>query len=214
VVIIMRLLCAPLLSAAALFAACNPYNPDLGDTPFRCGTSDPVCPDGYRCVEHSSANRPCEPDDGTELPDGGGDTDSGLSACVPPLPDAELEPNENIADPYPTPIPPNTDFDLIGAAICSDSDVDVFRFVVDVTGKNGRLEMTYNAANGVLLLDMLNSTGVSIRAGTPTGGDNNKIRADVANLAQGTYFAQVKGMPGSRNTYNIKFIVQSGTLPP
>ena len=31
---------AALLAAAAL-AACNSYDPDLGDTPFRCGTDEP-----------------------------------------------------------------------------------------------------------------------------------------------------------------------------
>ncbi|HTM22222.1 MAG TPA: hypothetical protein VL172_17000, partial [Kofleriaceae bacterium] len=204
---------ALMLSTALAAAACNPYDPNLGSTPFRCGTSDPVCPDGYRCVEHSAANRLCEPDDGSQLADGG-DSDGAALSCSPPLPDSELEPNEDIGDPTITPIPPNQDFDVIGAAICSDSDVDMYKFTVDVNGKNGRIEVTYDAGAGTLLVDMLNSSGVSIRAAVPTGGDANKLRADVANLAQGTYFAQIKGMPGVRNQYSVAFLVTADPLPP
>src|SRR5689334_14352924 len=31
-------------------AACNPYDPDLGTTPFKCGSTEPKCPSGYDCI--------------------------------------------------------------------------------------------------------------------------------------------------------------------
>src|SRR6267142_8105 len=30
-------------------AACSPYSPNLGNTPFLCANNDPKCPDGYTC---------------------------------------------------------------------------------------------------------------------------------------------------------------------
>jgi hypothetical protein len=203
-----------LLAAAALATACNPYDPDLGSEPFRCGTSEPKCPDGYQCVTLSSANQICEPNDGSQPPDGGGDGDDGAAlSCQPPLPDGELEPNENISDPTITPIPPNSTFDVLGAAICSDADIDMYRFVADVNGKNARVDVSYDATAGTLLLDMLNSSGVVIRSGAALPGDSNTLRADVNNLAQGNYFARVKAMPGVRNQYSIHFLVTADPLP-
>lgn len=37
------------LAAAAMLAACTPFEPSLPSTPFRCGSADPQCPDGYVC---------------------------------------------------------------------------------------------------------------------------------------------------------------------
>jgi hypothetical protein len=58
-----------LLVCAALALACNPYDPDLGDTPFRCGTDEPRCPDGYVAVEESVVRCICER--AATAPDGG-----------------------------------------------------------------------------------------------------------------------------------------------
>jgi len=197
---------------AALVAACNPYDPDLGNAPFRCGTSEPRCPDGYTCVTFSAADQFCEKNAGP-VADGGNRNDSGTLSCDP-APDSELEPNESITDPTITPIPDfGDDYDLIGLAICGGSDTDVFRFRIDVTGKNARIEVNYVSSQGTVLVDMLNSTGVSIRAGTATGGNPDVLRADVANMAQGEYFAQVKGMGDVVNEYDIKILTTTDTLP-
>jgi len=60
---------------------------------------------------------------------------------------------------------------------------------------------------------MLNSTGVTIRTGVPVGGDNGKLRADVANMAAGTYYAQIKGMSGTTAEYGLTVLTTSGPLP-
>ncbi len=211
-----RILLTLPLAGAALLAACNPYDPDLGEQPFRCGTSEPFCPEGYTCVIYSPSDQFCEQSAGP-IVDGGGDSDGGADlTCGPndPPSDAELEPNESITDPTITPIPDfGDDYDLVNLVICPESDIDVFRFRIDVTGKNGRIEVRYNESQGTLLVDMLNSTGVSIRTATPFGGDNGVLRADVTNMAQGQYFAQVKSMGGIRAAYDISIITTTGTLP-
>ena len=35
---------------AVVLAGCASYSPDLSGVPFTCGSSDPMCPDGYACV--------------------------------------------------------------------------------------------------------------------------------------------------------------------
>ena len=32
-----------------VLGACTPFAPDLDDTPYLCGDSEPRCPDGYGC---------------------------------------------------------------------------------------------------------------------------------------------------------------------
>ena len=39
--------------------ACSPYDPDLGSTPFLCGTVDPACPDGYACQDDGTGKMVC-----------------------------------------------------------------------------------------------------------------------------------------------------------
>ena len=47
---------ASLLITAGLYAACSPYSPNLGATPFLCGSGTPQCPDGYKCMSGSGSN--------------------------------------------------------------------------------------------------------------------------------------------------------------
>ncbi len=38
---------APLL---VMLIGCTPYDPSLASSPFNCGSAEPECPDGYKCV--------------------------------------------------------------------------------------------------------------------------------------------------------------------
>lgn len=195
-----------LLVAGAV--ACNPYDPSLPDVPFRCGTEEPRCPEQYVCVEHAPGQQLCERENAGNVPDAGGGGDGSSSFTCND--DSEIEQNDSISDPTITPIPTLDDeYELVGLAICPDTDVDVFRFSINETGKNARAEISYNAADGELLLDVLNSTGVSIRSGSPVAGDANLLRAEVANLPAGTYYAQVRAPAGVQNNYGI-YIVTTG----
>ena len=53
---------AAVLSSVTLLVAlgaCTPYDPDLGNTPFFCGATDPKCPDGYTCQMSGAGSGVC-----------------------------------------------------------------------------------------------------------------------------------------------------------
>lgn len=194
---------AQLLAASALIG-CSPYDPDLGAQPFLCGDGDPRCPDGYVCVERVGSDNVCQRS--ADLADAGGDGNLLCSGDT-------LEPNETIDTPTVVPIPEAGETHMLSAVICPQTDVDIFRFSVDTTGKNVRIELSYDSQVGELAVDLLNSTGVSIRTGTPVNNDHDKLRADFLNLAQGVYYGRVKGT-GFLNNYDLAFTVTASTLPP
>jgi hypothetical protein len=39
-----------------VLASCASYSPDLGSEPFACGSSAPLCPDGYDCINNVCTN--------------------------------------------------------------------------------------------------------------------------------------------------------------
>ncbi len=193
------------LSAGALAFAmgCNPYDPDIGEVPFRCGTEDPPCPDGYVC-DDTAEPKVCVRE-GTNIPDrvdgGPGQPDAGMFVCND---DSPLEVNNTIAEPTVTPIPDlRDDYELVGLAICPATDVDVFRLRVAQTGRTIQADINFNAGQGSLLLDILNAQGVSIRAGMAVNGNPNNVRAEVPNVPADTYYVQVQGTPGVQNNYSI-----------
>jgi hypothetical protein len=190
-----------------LAPGCNPYNPDLGSEPFRCGTSDPRCPDGYECDERDEIEHVCVLE-GT-IPEDRPD------AMIPP-PDAStftcdndqaLEPNNAITMPTVTPIPDlRDDYPIGNLSICPTTDIDLFRFRIAETGKSIRVDMMFSAAKGGLLLDILNSSGVSIESGTAVDGDPNLVRAVVDNVPADVYYARVRATPGVENNYGLHII--------
>jgi hypothetical protein len=157
------------------------------------------------CVERIGDDKVCRPDEAVS--DAGGDGNVLCSA------DAAQEPNETIQDPTIVPIPDAGEMYMVSAVICPQADLDIYRLNVDVTGKNARVEVAYPSNAGQLAVDLLNSTGVVIRTGTPTNNNPDKLRADFASLAQGTYYARVQGM-GFLNNYMATFIITAGSLPP
>lgn len=197
-----------LAAAAAATIGCNAYDPDLGERPFRCGTEEPRCPDGYECTEFTPTEALCERTSGSAPADGGSAAGDGRPfSCNN---DSELEPNNALNMATITPIPTQaSEYRLVGLAICPDTDVDVFRFSIDVTGKNVRADLTYQSSVGELLLDILNSTGTSIRQGTPAGGNTELLRAEVPNMPSGTYYVQVRAPAGIQNNYSIEIVTTS-----
>lgn len=194
--------------ATTLTAGCNVYDPNLGDVPYRCGTDEPRCPENYVCSVRSETEQWCvrkgkEPPAATDA--GPVQPDADTFACND---DTLLGSNENINTATTIPIPSLADtYRLRNLAICPSSDVDVFRFAVDRTGKTISVEIELNATRGGLLLDILNSSGVSVRAGEAVGGDPSHIRAELFNAPMGTYHVQVKATPGVKNNYSISVSV-------
>src|SRR5688500_554686 len=97
----MRTYLMPIALAALLLPACDPYDPDLGQTPFRCEPADPAnpdakrCPDGYKPIPAPApVGCLCEQPN-PDGPDSGGvtaDAGDGMFSCNTD----PNEPNENI----------------------------------------------------------------------------------------------------------------------
>jgi hypothetical protein len=188
-------------AAATAIAACNPYDPSFPAEPFRCGTDEPECPDGYVCDERSPSDKVCVLEGNGPDVDGGGEGDAPFFC----LDDSQIEPNDTINTATVVPIPDLGDsYQLQGLAICPDIDLDVFRFRIAVTGKNATVDVAYDASRGQLQLDILNSGGQSIREGTADPGNPDLLTAAVSNLPAGIYYAQLQpATTGIENNYGI-----------
>lgn len=204
----MRAFALPFLAAAAL-AACNSYDPDLGAVPFRCGTDEPRCPLGYTCVSYSGDEELCEKTGADEEgSDAGQPADAGGDfTCAD---DGELEPNNNMGEATNTLIPSQHDtYKLVSLSICPDTDLDIFRFEVDVSGKNLRADLSSQATRGQLILEVLEDGGTVIRSAEPVSGMPDLIRAEVPNMPQGTYFVQVRAPADVENNYTIEIALSN-----
>ena len=187
-----------ILFAVAAIAACNAYDPNLGNQPFRCGDGEERCPDGYRCVVFSPTQELCEEEDGGDDVDGGG----GNFNCDD---DSSIEPNNDLASATSTPIPTQaTSFSLVTLAICPADDIDVFRFGVDINGRNLRTDISFDATQTSLILEVFNDSGTTIRTGMEVGGNAGLVRAEIPNMPPGEYFVSVKSGTGLQNNYAVE----------
>ena len=194
-----------LLAALAAATGCNTYDPSLGQAPFRCGSSEPRCPRDYTCVTHSETMEICEL---LGLPDGGEGGDGGALSCAD---DSEIEPNDSTELATNTFIPSMHDsYRLVGLAICPDTDEDFFMFEIDIAGKNLRADLTYQSSRGQLFMSVLNNMGTVVREAEAVPGMPDVLRADVANMPQGTYYVQVRAAVGFENNYTIDIVTSGG----
>jgi hypothetical protein len=175
------------LGALGAIAACNPYDPDLGSQPFRCGTDDPRCPDGYHCVEYTPDNRICEKEGEDHTADAG-PSDGRPFSCAD---DDQIEPNNTIQNA--TLANPDPEYSLAGLAICPAGDIDVFRFRTDADAPNIEVKVNYDSSQGQLILDIRNSSGVKIADGAADPTNPDLLVAHVANADAGAKYTQVQG---------------------
>lgn len=130
-----------------------------------------------------------------------------LGDCTPD----ELEANDSLDDAVNTQIPQTMDeFFVADLSICFADDEDFFEFQVDIAGKNLRADLTHEPSDSTLLLSVLNSMGTVIREGESVPGMPAIIRADVANMPQGTYYVQVRGAGDAENGYDLTIAVSGG----
>lgn len=194
----------PALSLALLAAACNPYDPQLGPRPFKCGASEPVCPDGYTC----NSSNVCV-DDPTDI------DASTVFVCAD---DGTLEPNDTPNRAFVTPIPSGgMQYSLLGLALCPDGDLDHFQFGVAANGTNLEATVIAVADRTPLQLNLLTTNGAVIATGASDPVTPQKIKLEVSNrLATGTYILQVKSPDNSENNYDlsIKTCVEPLPCPP
>ncbi len=179
--------------------ACSPYGPNLGETPFRCGSEEPRCPSGYDCQS--------VPGDG-DLCFQSGSVDAAqttLNKNFTCNDDSIVEPNETIALPFSTNIPGNqTQVELTGLAICPGTDVDIFSVGVD-SASIGTLQtkIVHNTDFGKLQLFVLDSEGQRISTATIAVGDPSTLQTIVTDLEPGQYFIEVRSATASRNNYRL-----------
>lgn len=192
------------LLTVLLLAACNPYSPDLGDTPFRCGTDEPRCPDGYECVEHSTSQHICERVGFNEV-DAGPDEDAAGVVCND---DSDIEPNDTTSQAFLTPIPTFASCtSMVNLAVCPSTDKDLYSFRIESSTENNlRATVTTDVSRGMLELKVLEGSGATIASGVVI--DGNTIQVTVPNMSIGTFYVQVGAPTDSsvQNNYALEII--------
>lgn len=194
-----------ILSFGAL-AACNPYDPDLGNAPFECGSDEPRCPEGYTCVELSDMNQVCQKQQGEEI-----DAPGGTFQCAN---DSSIEPNNDVMTAFVTPIPSMMTYSLVGLAICPTGDRDHYRFDINVNGLNFEATVSGVANRTPLSLNVLTSAGTAVASGAPVAGTPQVVRVEIPNrLAVGSYIVQIQSPDTTENNYDLALKVCSTPLP-
>lgn len=194
------------VSLGALVVACNPYDPDLGNQPFECGSSEPRCPEGYTCHTYSDTNEVCEKSEPADI-----DAAGGTFQCAN---DSSIEPNNDVQTAFVTPIPSMPMYKLVGLAVCPTGDRDHFRFDIDVNGKNFEATVSGVANRSSLSLNVLTANGSAVASGAPVAGTPQVVRVEIPNrLAIGSYIVQVQSPDGTENNYDLTLKVCSTPLP-
>jgi len=193
--------------AAALLAGC--YDPDLGNTPFRCAPTGKACPDGYRC----SDKQICIPDD------------KKLDAARPEahiLTDGELEPSKEgpvYLDGHPAKSSegcldkssePNNTMETATKIpapglipdwqICYPGDVDHFAIELEM-GDKLIVKVKFFNKNGDLDAALLDPDGFVI-AQSRSETDNEELSLSTVAKA-GTYTVGVYGFADATNSYDL-----------
>lgn len=182
-------------------AACSPYDPDLGMSPFICGPADqnPRCPDGYTC-QMTSSGEYCLSAGGMVPVDSGGNMN-----CAD---DSALEPNDSIAQAFQTPVATTKNtLTFAGLAICPMGDKDDYSVTITTANQNLEMIIEYDAVAGADLQgSILNSGGQAIANASPMG--TGMRRAYTPNLPTGVYYASVFGpTSGALQTNNYKLTI-------
>ncbi|HEY5948766.1 MAG TPA: hypothetical protein VIV40_24920 [Kofleriaceae bacterium] len=190
------------LGIACSAAACSPYDPDLGSSPFLCGPADQEqrCPDGYACMT-TSAGDYCLSAGGMVPVDG-----NNLNCAD----DSALEPNDSIAQAFQTPVATTKNtLTFAGLAICPAGDKDDYSVTITTANQNLEVIIEYDAATGADLQgSILNSGGQAIANASPVSGMMGMRRAYTPNLPTGVYYASVFGPAmGSLTTNNYKLTI-------
>jgi hypothetical protein len=198
---------APLLATcglgAAALAACSPYDPDLGATPYLCATEEPRCPDDYTCMDDGL--RPVCVRSGGTAPDGRPDQ-SGFACAA----DGLLEPNDATSQAYQTDVGTSVPMRVFGPiSICPEGDRDHFQINVSTVNKGIRVVTRWDSGPPITC-QLLNSAGTAIANGAAMG--TNAMQACVTNLPTGVYYAVAYSEKSLRNNYRIELTIVDNCL--
>lgn len=188
-----------ILFAAATMAAvanCSSFNPELGDAPYLCSAAAPDCPEGYTC----QVTQQPAPKDMACLREGGTLPDAGSGGGFQCADDGQLEPNETVADAHVTDVGTAMTRTFGPISICPDGDKDLFQ--INTTAINQGIEVISTWETGMQVnVAILNASGSSINNGIAMG--TNAMRACVANLPMGSYYAAASAAAGVKNNYRL-----------
>jgi hypothetical protein len=143
------------LLVAFLLAACNPYDPNLGDIPFRCGTDEPRCPDGYVAVEVSAIR--CECHRASSVPDGGGEYFCNFDPS-----DTGESRNDSAANAATIDVETNPTLNLVDRSICPRGDEDHYAMMAPRVGTHIFMRVVYDRTRLAPGLDITNQEGASL----------------------------------------------------
>jgi hypothetical protein len=179
--------------------SCNPYDPNLGEDPFRCGTNEPRCPEGYGPVQLDDVTCVCQR--GAPAAGGGGEFICNAD------PNEDPDGNESLSDSTPTPIGDGpTSWQQANVAVCEAGDVDVYSLTA-TAGETLTATLTFPTVQGGLTLDVLNSGDQSLAQGAL---DGSTMRAILQFPANGNYYVRVGGDdPDTRNNYTLRLQIES-----
>ncbi len=185
-----------LISFTSILTACSPYDPDLGGTPFLCGSVEPKCPDGYECMANAMGTMVCTTTSGNLV-----DASTSGFQCAD---DSILEGtsrNDTIASAYGTPVATQRpDISFAGLAICPEGDKDTYR--IEITVALSDLEVITSWDSGMPVSASILGMGGATLAASMSNGENSQ-KAFAANLPVGTYYAQAYASATSKNNYKI-----------
>ena len=194
----MRNLTWFLFASAVAVTACSPYDPNLGDAPYLCATTEPACPSGYTC---QTTQMPA-PNDRVCVSEGGMTPDT-MGSCAD---DSSLEGparNDTPQTAYQTPVDSQRlDLTLAGLAVCPAGDKDNYAVTVSAANAMKAIEVIVSWDSGQpLSMSILNAGGTSIGNGTANG--DKSLRACLPNMPMGTYYASVFATGSTKNNYRL-----------
>jgi len=172
---------------AAALAACNPYDPNLPPTPFRCGSGDPACPSGYECDGTLCV-------EATDGPDADTHADAGCQDLAEPNDTLTMATNGAVFDQL-------DHIMLVPLSLCPMMDTDFFHLNQPTNcGGAGpacpNLDVLaeFNDLGTPPTVVIQNATGVTVATGGTTG-TAGQIKAVLNNVAQGQYYVRVTSQP-------------------
>jgi hypothetical protein len=96
-------------------------------------------------------------------------------------------------------------------SIHTSTDRDFFQFTTTGVGTSAHyVDVLFSHANGDIDVRLLDSAGATL--GTSAGTDNNE-RLSLQGLAAGSYFVEVFGYSGARNSYRLSFETPASAPP-
>jgi hypothetical protein len=204
---------AALIAVAALgLAGCNSFDPSYGDEPFRCGDSDPRCPDGYTCsAADDDEDGVCVRADDEPAPDA-----AGPDGVPPPACRVDLEePNDARNQATTTGVPNgNPTFVMDDLTMCGPGDHDFFQFGLLA---DSRLRITVDSDSEALGVKVLLVNGMTAGTGTALNGNVTEFQAPGGNtpgpLSAGTYYLDVSSPTSSFSAYRIEIRTCPGSQP-